>query len=169
MRQATLDDLELFLRFLQLLCENGNTWFCHYLRVQPDNLRTVNLLHELLECAQFMFEVDDEPTYVRVLIQMLDTITEMCQGCMENQRVAFDLRIIDGINTVLRCRKWVMTMQEDDARLKHSTIVLTKVFLENAQVRSTTALVPSVKVWLCVCVCMCTFLFLVNSNISSVH
>lgn len=88
--------MEIILRFLQLLCENHNSELQNYLRVQPANKTTYNLVCETL---QFLDCICGSTTgglgllglwinenNVHLINQALETLTEYCQGpCHENQ------------------------------------------------------------------------------------
>lgn len=86
----------IILRFLQLLCENHNDELQNYLRVQPNNKQSYNLVCETL---QFLECICGSTTgglgllglwinehNVHLINQTLESLTEYCQGpCHENQ------------------------------------------------------------------------------------
>lgn len=88
--------MEIILRFLQLLCENHNSDLQNYLRIQPTNKSSYNLVCETL---QFLDCICGSTTgglgllglwinenNVHLINQALETLTEYCQGpCHENQ------------------------------------------------------------------------------------
>lgn len=88
--------MEIILRFLQLLCENHNHDLQNYLRVQPNNKSSYNLVCETL---QFLDCICGSTTgglgllglwinehNVHLINQALESLTEYCQGpCHENQ------------------------------------------------------------------------------------
>ena len=88
--------MEIILRFLQLLCENHNHDLQNYLRVQPNNKTSYNLVCETL---QFLDCICGSTTgglgllglwinehNVHLINQALESLTEYCQGpCHENQ------------------------------------------------------------------------------------
>lgn len=88
--------MEIILRFLQLLCENHNSDLQNYLRVQPANKTSYNLVCETL---QFLDCICGSTTgglgllglwinenNVHLINQALETLTEYCQGpCHDNQ------------------------------------------------------------------------------------
>lgn len=88
--------MEIILRFLQLLCENHNSELQNYLRVQPTNKTSYNLVCETL---QFLDCICGSTTgglgllglwinenNVHLINQALETLTEYCQGpCHDNQ------------------------------------------------------------------------------------
>jgi hypothetical protein len=87
--------MEIILRFLQLLCENHNPDLQNYLRVQPNNKTSYNLVCETL---QFLDCICGSTTgglgllglwinenNVHLINQALESLTEYCQGpCHEN-------------------------------------------------------------------------------------
>ena len=88
--------MEIIMRFLQLLCENHNPDLQNYLRVQPNNKTSYNLVCETL---QFLDCICGSTTgglgllglwinenNVHLINQALESLTEYCQGpCHENQ------------------------------------------------------------------------------------
>jgi hypothetical protein len=88
--------MQIILRFLQLLCENHNKDLQNYLRVQPNNKNSYNLVCETL---QFLDSQCGSTTgglgllglwitenNVHLVNQTLESLTEYCQGpCHENQ------------------------------------------------------------------------------------
>ncbi|KAL7671241.1 hypothetical protein ACOME3_006142 [Neoechinorhynchus agilis] len=84
------------LRFLQLLCENHNAVFQNYLREQPENKTSYNLIGETLYfldtiCGSNTGLLGLLGNYITeqncfLITQTLDTLTEYCQGpCHANQ------------------------------------------------------------------------------------
>lgn len=88
--------MAIILRFLQLLCENHNDELQNFLRVQPNNKQSYNLVCETL---QFLECICGSTTgglgllglwinehNVHLINQTLESLTEYCQGpCHENQ------------------------------------------------------------------------------------
>jgi len=88
--------MDIILRFLQLLCENHNADLQNYLRVQPSNKTSYNLVCQTL---QFLDCICGSTTgglgllglwinehNVHLINQTLESLTEYCQGpCHENQ------------------------------------------------------------------------------------
>ena len=88
--------MEVILRFLQLLCENHNADLQNYLRIQPNNKTSYNLVCETL---QFLDCICGSTTgglgllglwinehNVELINQTLESLTEYCQGpCHANQ------------------------------------------------------------------------------------
>ena len=88
--------MDIVLRLLQLLCENHNPELQNYLRVQPNNKTSYNLVCQTL---QFLDSICGSTTgglgllglwinesNVHLINQALETLTEYCQGpCHENQ------------------------------------------------------------------------------------
>ena len=88
--------MDIILRFLQLLCENHNAHLQNYLRVQPNNPTSYNLVCQTL---QFLDCICGSTTgglgllglwinehNVHLINQTLESLTEYCQGpCHENQ------------------------------------------------------------------------------------
>ena len=99
------------LQFLQNTCEGHFTLMKDYLRTQPENTRSFNLV---LECVTFAGVVhksllDDiegklifNPTIVNLAIQLFRTLTEFCSGCAGNVETVVNAKIIVRINRYLR-------------------------------------------------------------------
>ena len=54
--------LELVLKMLQQMCEGHNNKMQNYLREQPDNLSTIDLVTQSVELLHVMIETIDEKT-----------------------------------------------------------------------------------------------------------
>ena len=94
---------------LQLMCEGHNAIIQNYLREQPDNSKTYNLVEQV---SKFMSVLTDEYLLSRnsssgedsllLLIQCVETLVEFAQGCNPNQSQIYDSGIMDSVNTLLR-------------------------------------------------------------------
>jgi hypothetical protein len=89
-------NMEIILRFLQLLCENHNHDLQNYLRIQPNNKTSYNLVCETLQfldciCGSTtgglgLLGLWINESNVHLINQALESLTEYCQGpCHENQ------------------------------------------------------------------------------------
>jgi hypothetical protein len=82
--------MEIILRFLQLLCENHNHDLQNYLRVQPQNKKSFNLVTETLQfldciCGSTsgglgLLGLWINEHNVHLINQALESLTEYCQG-----------------------------------------------------------------------------------------
>eukprot|EP00055_Hartaetosiga_balthica_P018162 m.129598 g.129598 ORF g.129598 m.129598 type:complete len:2620 (+) comp9461_c1_seq6:133-7992(+) len=79
-------NMRAILRLLQLLCENHNNLLQNYLRVQPNNKVSYNLILETIKYLDYGIALAINDQNVGNVIQTLSTLTEYCQGpCVENQ------------------------------------------------------------------------------------
>jgi hypothetical protein len=94
-------NIELVLRTLQLMCEGHNGVLQNYIRAQPDNIRSLDLVAEVVKFADVVTEDVDENN-IELVVQTFDTLVEFCQGCQGNQAAVFNNHIMDSINRVIR-------------------------------------------------------------------
>ncbi|KAI8621777.1 hypothetical protein BC830DRAFT_1163501 [Chytriomyces sp. MP71] len=88
------------MRLLQLLVEGHNFRIQEYMRVQPDNIKTFNLIKDVVEFLQAIVSFDT-PQVVPVMIQVFDTLTDLSQGCTANQVTIFKAKIVQAVNFIL--------------------------------------------------------------------
>ena len=82
-----------------------NLEFKNYLRVQTDHLRSYDLVTLSVELLHsLVFDINNES--IDLVIQLLETINEFSQGCIENQTAIFDAQAIEDINYILRRPKF---------------------------------------------------------------
>ena len=94
---------EVLLSVLQSMCEGNNTIIQNYLRTQPDNIKDFNLITMVTEGLTLLLQ--ETPIHidsVPLVAQSVATLTEFCQGNSTNQRKAFDSRVFDCLNIMLR-------------------------------------------------------------------
>lgn len=95
-------NIQYVLRFLQLLCEGHNLELQDYLRAQPENAISVNLISETL---QYVFSIEKyiNESNVDIAIQAFDTLTEYVQGpCSGNQLVVGNAKLFFAVNEILQ-------------------------------------------------------------------
>ncbi len=91
---------KLALRVLGLMCDGQYRLMQNYLREQPDNIRTINIVGEVAHFIQHFYNDIDAETMELVHL-ILQTLIEMCVGNYPNQAVLFNCQIIDVINRIL--------------------------------------------------------------------
>ena len=91
----------LLLRVLQSMCEGNNHTVQNYLRTQPDNIKNFNIVTMVTTSLQLLAQEVSTDT-AGLIAQTLSTLTEFCQGNGKNQRDAFDARVFDQVNILLR-------------------------------------------------------------------
>jgi hypothetical protein len=93
--------IDLVLKILQNLCEGHNKKLQDYLRHQPDNMRSVDLVTETLHYAKELAREIDADN-VALMTQVMVTLVEFAQGCAENQYTLFQEQVIGLVNNLLR-------------------------------------------------------------------
>ena len=69
--------IALALRVLGLMCDNQNRQMQNYLREQPDNIKTINLVSEICIFLQ-SFYVDATKDNIDLINQAIQTLIETC-------------------------------------------------------------------------------------------
>ena len=67
--------IELVLRVLGLMCDNQHCGLQNYLREQPDNIKSVNLVAETTRFLNILYSSVTEKT-IPLIIQLFDTLVE---------------------------------------------------------------------------------------------
>ncbi|KAI9318767.1 hypothetical protein BX666DRAFT_2026190 [Dichotomocladium elegans] len=91
------------MRALQLMVEGHNVNLQMYLAKQPDNIKSFNIVQDVVEYLHTIVPICNIQN-IRLIIQVLDTITELAQGCIENQLIIYAGKIINPANHILRER-----------------------------------------------------------------
>jgi hypothetical protein len=107
-------NIELVLRTLQLMCEGHNDVLQNYVRSQPDNIRSLDLVAETVKFCDIVAEEIDEDN-VELVVQTFETLVEYCQGCQGNQATVFNNHVMDSINRVIRDNRVVFRDTDDFA------------------------------------------------------
>ena len=95
--------LHLLLCVLKAMCEGNNTVVQDYLRAQPDNMASKNIVEMLSSTLGLLVQdAQDMSENTPLIVQTLSTITEFVQGNQLNQRAVFDAHIIDHVNSIIR-------------------------------------------------------------------
>ncbi|CAO3631734.1 unnamed protein product [Cunninghamella blakesleeana] len=89
------------MRALQLMVEGHNITLQRYLVKQPDNIKSFNIVQDVVEYLHAIVPLCNIQN-IRLIIQVLDTITDLAQGCLENQLAIFNGKIINPVNIILR-------------------------------------------------------------------
>eukprot|EP00049_Salpingoeca_infusionum_P018394 m.357042 g.357042 ORF g.357042 m.357042 type:complete len:2607 (+) comp17695_c0_seq1:174-7994(+) len=99
--QEDAGNIELVLRVLQYMCEGHRRDLQDYLRRQPDNIRSIDLVSETVRVLIAMMD-EISPQTIERLTQTVETLVEFAQGCQPNQQSIFDARAVDSINYMMR-------------------------------------------------------------------
>lgn len=93
--------IELVLKLFARLCDGQNTGIQNYLREQPDNIKSFNIVAETAQFLNIVYSNINDKT-IDLVIQLFSTLNEFCSGNQENRVVMHDRKIIDYINFILR-------------------------------------------------------------------
>ncbi|GFO23772.1 inositol 1,4,5-trisphosphate receptor type 3-like isoform x9 [Plakobranchus ocellatus] len=93
--------IELVLKLLARICDGQHSGLQNYLREQPDNVKSFNIVGETAQFLNVVYTTINSTT-VDLVIQLFDTLNEFCSGNQENRVVVYDMKAIDYINFILR-------------------------------------------------------------------
>ncbi|KAI9193543.1 uncharacterized protein BJ171DRAFT_250962 [Polychytrium aggregatum] len=95
------DSLKNVMRLLQLLVEGHNIETQNYIRFQPDNIQSFDLVKDVVDFLHALIPFI-EPSLLDLVGQVLDTLIDFAQGSTANQVCIFNAKIISAINELLR-------------------------------------------------------------------
>eukprot|EP01080_Neovahlkampfia_damariscottae_P010070 gene10070-2491_t len=129
--------IESILRFLQLFCEGHNLDLQNYIRQQPDNFKSINLVQECLEYTLSMKKYINSST-VDIAYQAFQSLTEFIQGpCIENQLLFNNTQLYYFANDILsneyNSDKQKLTILERINLKKELMILLNSIIGESYQ------------------------------------
>ncbi|KAL4233979.1 hypothetical protein ACF0H5_005634 [Mactra antiquata] len=93
--------IELALKVMARMCDGQNHTLQDYLREQPDNVKSFNIIGETTQFLNVIYSNINAET-IDLVIQLFDTMTEFTAGNQENRVVIYDNKIIDYINFIFR-------------------------------------------------------------------
>ena len=148
------------LRLLQLVCEGHHLRLQNYIRLQDDNLRSTNVVREVLVFLRTLMSTDgllnlpnsqlgaslnlssaksDKEALLQLAQQTFDTLTEFCQGpCTENQNDIVSCNVCGLVDGLLQAAGWQLL------ELKSKAITTLLSVLEGSSGAGSGALPPSV-------------------------
>nr|KAG5691423.1 hypothetical protein BaRGS_016339 [Batillaria attramentaria] len=83
------------------MCDNQYKDLQDYLREQPDNIKSLNLVAEVTRFLNILYGNVSDKT-VQLIIQLIDTLVEFTSGNFHNQAAVFDNKICEYLNHMLR-------------------------------------------------------------------
>ncbi|KAJ9076642.1 hypothetical protein DSO57_1024190 [Entomophthora muscae] len=89
------------MRLIQLFVEGHNFNLQNYLRNQPDNIKSFDLIKDIVDYFRSIVSIA-HTNIIELIIQTIDTITELAQGCVKNQIHIFNCKIVQTVNAILR-------------------------------------------------------------------
>ncbi|XP_076449737.1 inositol 1,4,5-trisphosphate-gated calcium channel ITPR1-like isoform X2 [Babylonia areolata] len=93
--------IELVLKVLARICDGQHVGLQNYLREQPDNVKTFNIVGETAQFLNVVYTTINSKT-IDLVIQLFNTLNEFCSGNQENRVSVYDKKVIDYINFILR-------------------------------------------------------------------
>ncbi|KAI0208429.1 Inositol 1,4,5-trisphosphate receptor type 2 [Lamellibrachia satsuma] len=93
--------IELVLRMMGSMCDGQNTTLQDYLREQPDNIKSVNLIAETTQFLSLIYGSVNNKNII-LITELFTTLVEFTVGNNENKLVVFDHKVCDYINCILR-------------------------------------------------------------------
>ncbi|XP_048744986.2 inositol 1,4,5-trisphosphate receptor type 2-like isoform X4 [Ostrea edulis] len=121
--------IELVLRILGLMCDNQHNEIQNYLREQPDNIKSVNLVGETTKFLNILYSNINDKS-MPLVVQLFDTLVEFTSGNQRNQAIVFDNKVCDYINHILRVGKFHNCDMKEEYVLKKSIATLIKSLTE---------------------------------------
>ncbi|KAI8071483.1 hypothetical protein BC940DRAFT_345102 [Gongronella butleri] len=94
------DTMKNAMRAVQLMVEGHNIRLQTYLAKQPDNIKSFNIVQDVVDYLHAIAPLCNVQN-IRLIIQVLDTITELAQGCPENQLTIYNGKIVHPVNAIL--------------------------------------------------------------------
>ncbi|KAL5022859.1 hypothetical protein ScPMuIL_002014, partial [Solemya velum] len=93
--------IELVLKVMARMCDGQNEQLQDYLREQPDNVKSFNIIAEVTRFLNVVYSNINGKS-IDLVIQLFETMNEFTAGNQENRLVIYDNKIIDYINFILR-------------------------------------------------------------------
>ncbi|XP_065833160.1 inositol 1,4,5-trisphosphate-gated calcium channel ITPR1-like isoform X3 [Oscarella lobularis] len=121
--------IEIVLRILGYMCDGQNVTLQDYLREQPDNIKSLNLVSEVCSYLHLFYNAVDKDS-IPLLIQLFNTLIEFASGNPTNQATLFDHQIIYMINDVMRLDEASFTDVVQVYKLKRAAINLLATMVE---------------------------------------
>lgn len=130
-----IDDsfINLVLKMLGLMCDGQNNTLQDYLREQPDNINSVNLVAETARFLGLLYS-SINPQSISLVTELLSTLVEFTSGNSANQTVVFDNKIIDYINFILRGGQFQACDEKNIYNIKMAVINLLISLVEERSV-----------------------------------
>ncbi|KAJ3091045.1 hypothetical protein HK102_001865 [Quaeritorhiza haematococci] len=88
------------MRLIQLICEGHNFTLQEYMKYQPDNIKSFDLVRDVVNYLHAVVPIANEHN-IPVIVQVFDTLIDLAQGCIPNQVNIFNSKIIQPVNHIL--------------------------------------------------------------------
>ncbi|XP_076109900.1 inositol 1,4,5-trisphosphate-gated calcium channel ITPR2-like isoform X1 [Mytilus galloprovincialis] len=93
--------IELVLELLARICDGQNADLQNYLREQPDNVKSFNIVAETTQFLNVVYSAITKRT-IGLAVGVFSSLNEFCAGNQENRVVLYGNKIVDYINFILR-------------------------------------------------------------------
>ncbi|XP_023930445.1 inositol 1,4,5-trisphosphate receptor type 3 [Lingula anatina] len=121
--------ITLVLKVLGAMCDGQFADLQDYLREQPDNIKTVNLVGEVTKFLGLVYSsITSE--HIKLVTALFNTLVEMTSGNVTNQAVVFDNKVCDYINFILRADHSKSITVEEDFELADCIVNLILAMIE---------------------------------------
>ncbi|KAL4234550.1 hypothetical protein ACF0H5_006191 [Mactra antiquata] len=121
--------IELVLKVLARICDGQHVGLQNYLREQPDNVKSLNIIGETAQFLNVVYSSINART-VDLVIQLFNTLNEFCSGNQENREVIYNKKAIDYINFILRAGEIADCSPEKVLELRESISSLIMSLIE---------------------------------------
>ncbi|XP_075250138.1 inositol 1,4,5-trisphosphate-gated calcium channel ITPR2-like isoform X3 [Convolutriloba macropyga] len=130
---ATSDDgyIELILKMLSLMCDGQHNGIQNYLREQPDNIKSFNLIAETCVFLQILYS-NINRVNISLVAGVFSTLLEMCSGNFANQVICFDNKVVECVNHVIRFFKFEGCLLEEVLDMKKTITELLTALIEES-------------------------------------
>ncbi|KAI0220817.1 Inositol 1,4,5-trisphosphate receptor type 3 [Lamellibrachia satsuma] len=125
--------IQLVLHIMGMMCDGQNRVLQDYLREQPDNIKSDNLISETTNYLGMLYSWVDNTT-ISLLTELFNTLSECTSGNYQNQLVVYEGRACDYINYILRggVSKINLCTAMQVMKLKHSIVSLITALTEQS-------------------------------------
>jgi len=111
--------IELVLRVLARMCDGQHRGLQDYLREQPDNMKSFNIVAETAGFLNLVYS-NINPQNIDLVIQLYETLNEFTVGNQYNRSVMLNSKVVDYINFILRAGEFKGCATEKILDLKQS-------------------------------------------------
>lgn len=119
----------LTLKVLASMCDGQHEPIQSYLRHQPDNIKSINIVAETARFLDAVYANISSAT-IGLVIQLFDTLAEFTGGNQQNRVALLDNKVVDYINFILRSGKYEDCPFEEQLQLRQSIANLLMLLVE---------------------------------------
>jgi inositol 1,4,5-triphosphate receptor type 1 len=93
---------KLVFEVIGFMCDGQHRTLQHYLRKQPDNFKSVNVIAEVINLLHIYTGDLTQDSNLGQTYQILRSLIEMCVGNADNRQVIFDKLVVDPLNKIFQ-------------------------------------------------------------------